>query len=79
MLVGYPNTRKREEALVVAYFGIYDGSMTAHNKGTLAWGRGAAGLVVVWGCMVSLTRKGGSRKTGGWFRERGREYTPTFS
>ena len=48
MPVGYPNTRKREEALVGAYFGIYDGSLTAHNKGTLAWGRGAAGLVVVW-------------------------------
>ena len=48
MLVGYPNTRKREEALVGAYFGIYDGSLTAHNKGTLAVGRGAAGLVVVW-------------------------------
>ena len=48
MLVWYPNTRKREEALVGAYFGIYDGSLTAHNKGTLAWGRGAAGLVVVW-------------------------------
>ena len=28
MLVGYPNTRKREEALVGAYFGIYDGSLT---------------------------------------------------
>ena len=48
MLVGYTNTRKREEAPVGAYFGIYDGSLTAHNKGTLAWGRGAAGLVVVW-------------------------------
>ena len=47
-LLGYPNTRKREEALVGAYFGIYDGSLTARNKGTLAGGRGAAGLVVVW-------------------------------
>ena len=67
MLVGYPNTRKREEALVGAYFGIYDGSLTAHNKGTLAGGLGAAGLVVVWVCMVSLTRKGGvaEKRAGG--------------
>ena len=59
ILVGYPNTRKREEALVGAYFGIYDGSLTARNKGTLAGGLGAAGLVVVWVCMISLTTKGG--------------------
>ena len=58
MLVGYPNTRKREEALVGAYFGVYEVSRTARNKGTLAGGLGAAGLVVVWGCMVSLTSKG---------------------
>ena len=78
MLVGYPYTRKREEALVGAYLAIYDMSSTARNKGTLAGGLGAAGLVVVWVCMVSLTTKGGSGKTGGWFRERGREYCPTF-
>ena len=75
MLVGYPNTRKREEALVGAYFGIYDGSLTARHQGTLAGGPGCCwsggGLVVVWVCMVSLTSKGGSGKTGGWFRERG--------
>ena len=76
MLLGYPNTRKREEALVGAYFGIYDGSLTARNKGTRTGGLGAAGLVVVWGCMVSLTRKGGSGKTGGWFRERGESIAP---
>ena len=35
-----------------------------------------ADLVVVWGCMVSLTRKGGSGKTGGWFRERGESIAP---
>ena len=40
MLVWYPNTRKREEALVGAYFGIYDGSLTARNKGTRAGGAG---------------------------------------
>ena len=79
MLVWYPNTRKREEALVGAYLAIYDMSSTARNKGTRTGGLGAAGLVVVRGCMVSLTSKGGSGKTGGWFRERGREYTPTFS
>ena len=80
MLLGYPNTRKREEALVGAYFGIYDDSLTARNKGTLAGGPGCCwsggGLVVVWVCMVSLTSKGGSGKTGGWFRERG-ESIPT--
>ena len=80
MLVGYPNTRKREEALVGAYFGIYDGSLTARNKGTLAGGPGCCwsggGLVVVWVCMVALTSKVGSGKTGGWFRERG-ESIPT--
>lgn len=79
MLVGYPNTRKREEALVEAYLAIYDMSSTARNKGTLAGGLGAAGLVVVWVCMVSLTTKGGSGKTGGWFRERGGDYPTTFS
>ena len=59
MLVGYPNTRKREEALVGAYLAIYDMSSTARNKGARAGGLGAAGLVVVWVCMVSLTTKGG--------------------
>ena len=81
MLFGYPNTRKREEALVGAYFGIYDGSLTARNKGTLAGGPGCCwsggGLVVVWVCMVSLTSKGGSGKTGGWFRERGESIAHT--
>ena len=76
MLVGYPNTRKREEALVEAYFAIYDMSSTARNKGTRTGGLGAAGLVVVRGCMVSLTSKGGSGKTGGWFRERGESIAP---
>ena len=59
VLVWFPNTRKREGALVDAYFAIYDMSSAARNKGTLAGGQGAAGLVVVWGCMVSLTTKGG--------------------
>lgn len=40
MLVGYPYTRKREEALVVAYLAIYDMSSTARNKGTRAGGAG---------------------------------------
>ena len=76
MLVWYPNTRKREEALVGAYFAIYDMSSTARNKGTRAGGLGAAGQWVIRGCMVSLTRKGGSGKSGGWFREWG-ESIPT--
>ena len=59
MLVGYPNTRKREEALVEAYFAIYDMSSTARNKGTRAGGLGAAGQWALLVCMVSLTRKGG--------------------
>lgn len=54
-----PYTRKREEALVGAYLAIYDMSSTARNKGTRAGGLGAAGLVVIRGCMVSLTSKGG--------------------
>lgn len=37
---GVPNTRKREEALVEAYFAIYDMSSTARNKGTRAGGAG---------------------------------------
>lgn len=77
MLVGYPNTRRREEALVGAYFGIYDGSLTARNKGTRTGGRGAAGQWALRVCMVSLTRKGGgSGKTGGWFRDRGESIAP---
>lgn len=76
MLVGYPYTRKREEALVVAYLAIYDMSSTARNKGTRIGGRGAAGQWVIRGCMVSLTSKGGSGKTGGWFRERGDSIAP---
>ena len=51
--VRHPNTRKREEALVGVYFGIYDGSLTARNKGTLAGGRGAAVPCVLRVCMVS--------------------------
>ena len=67
MLVGYPNTRKREEALVGAYFGIYDGSLTARNKGTRTGGLGAAGQWALLVCMVSLTRKGGvaEKRAGG--------------
>lgn len=65
-----PNTRKCEEALVGAYFGIYDGSLTARNKGTRTGGRGAAGQWVIRGA-VYRNRQGGSGKTGGWFRERG--------
>ena len=67
MLVGYPNTRKREEALVGAYLAIYDMSSTAHNKGTRAGGLGAAGQCVIRVCMVSLTRKGGvaEKRAGG--------------
>lgn len=62
----YPNTRKREEALVEAYFGIYDGSMTARNKGTLAGGLGAAGQWVIRGA-VYRNRQGGvaEKRAGG--------------
>ena len=48
----------------MAYFGIYDGSLTARYKGTRTGGLGAAGQWALRVCMVSLTTKGGSGKTG---------------
>ena len=76
MLVGYPNTRKHQEALVGAYFGIYDCSRTALNKGTRAGCLGAAGLVMVCGAVYRNHQGRGSGKTGGWFRERGEIIPP---
>ena len=76
MLVGYPNTRKHQEALVGAYFGIYDCSRTALNKGTRAGCLGAAGLVMVCGAVYRNHQGRGSGKTGGWFRERGESIAP---
>lgn len=66
MLVGYPNTRKREEALVGACFGIYDGSLTARNKGTRAGCLGAAGpWVLLWMYGTSDYQGGVAEKRAG--------------
>lgn len=66
MLVGYPNTRKHQEALVGAYFGIYDGSGTSVNKGTLAVGLGAAGpWVLLWMYGTSDYQGGVAEKRAG--------------